>query len=395
MLLLPLCGSCQNKTTTKERISKKIDISDNLVGGPFENRDFMFVDMPQSINSVDTSAAWDKQGKKLLITGTIYEADGKTPAPGVILYYYHTDTEGLYADAPGLNPKVKRHGYIRGWVRSDEHGNYSIYTLRPGAYPNAEESAHIHLSIKEPDIEQAYWIDELVFDDDPLLTTEKRTNLQNRGGSGILRLLKDSDLLLAEHDIILGLNIPNYPVVDAKTNVSGKEIGEDIISFMPYHAFGLDKGSKTCPVSKYGRYHGILYFVGNNPDWKEIEKWLLYFENEAIERAPFLKVYFVYGNNKDFKQETIKDRLEKLGSKLALKNVALTFVPSFTDKASEIHYNKINQEVGNTILVYKNSRIIDKYIDIPPDSVNIQNINVMLDSSSEFFHLKTIQPSKQ
>ncbi len=183
----------------------------NLVGGPFENGDFMYIGMPEKISSVDTSAGWAQKGQKLLISGTIYKLDGKTPAPNVILYYYHTDTEGHYSSKPGLDQRVARHGYIRGWVKSDTNGHYAIYTVRPAPYPNTSFEAHIHPAIKEPGIEKEYYIDEFVFDDDTLLTAEKRKKLQNRGGSGVLRVLIKGDLQIAEHDIILGLNIPNYP----------------------------------------------------------------------------------------------------------------------------------------------------------------------------------------
>ena len=158
--------------------------------------------------------AWDECRKvcqKLLIAGTIFKQDGRTPAPNVILYYYHTDINGYYAKREGLDQRVARHGYIRGWVKSDEKGRYAIYTVRPAPYPNGDMPAHIHPSIKEPDIDKEYYIDEFVFDDDTLLTPAKRNALENRGGSGILKVSQKGDLQVAEHNIILGLNIPNYP----------------------------------------------------------------------------------------------------------------------------------------------------------------------------------------
>ncbi|MBK8355591.1 MAG: hypothetical protein IPL13_09540 [Saprospiraceae bacterium] len=67
---------------------------------------------------------------------------------------------------------------------------------------------------------------------------------------------------VAEHNIILGLNIiPNYPQINQSKLNSGLEIGEDNPSFTPFHAFGPDKGTRTCPVCKYGRFHGIVYFI--------------------------------------------------------------------------------------------------------------------------------------
>ncbi len=70
-------------------------------------------------------------------------------------------------------------------------------------------------------------MDEFVFDDDKLLTGEKRKKLPNRGGSGILRGFKKGDLQIAEHNIILGLNIPNYLETIKGDNQSGLQIGED------------------------------------------------------------------------------------------------------------------------------------------------------------------------
>lgn len=180
------------------------------VGGPFENGDFLYIGMPDSIGSTDTSPGWNQRGQKLLITGRILERDGRTPAPSVVLYYYHTDVNGLYSSTPDLDRRVVRHGYIRGWVKSDANGKYAIYTVRPAPYPNSEMPAHIHPAIKEPGLNE-YYIDEFVFDDDKFLTSESRRAAENRGGSGVLRVVNDGDLQIAEHDIVLGLNVPNYP----------------------------------------------------------------------------------------------------------------------------------------------------------------------------------------
>jgi len=211
LILMALFFACKGQKSHHEEISKAKQSSKKIIGGPFENGTLIYVDMPDQINSVDTSSGWDQDGQKILINGTIYKRDGKTPASGVILYYYHTDVSGRYISKKGMNEKAKIHGYIRGWVESDEEGKYEIYTVRPAPYPSHNEAAHIHLTIKEPTIEQAYYIDNLVFDDDVLLSSLVRKKLKNRGGSGILRFLKSGDLKVAKKDIILGLNIPNYP----------------------------------------------------------------------------------------------------------------------------------------------------------------------------------------
>ena len=182
-----------------------------LVGGGCDGCELMFVGMPANIPPTETSAGWTEKGQKLLLQGVVYARDGRTPAADVVVYYWQTDANGFYAPAEGLDSRAKRHGHIRGWVKTSADGRYAIRTIRPAPYPNSDIPAHIHLSIKEPGIANEYYVDELVFDDDRLLTAERRKHLENRGGSGILRPFASGDVQVAEHDIILGLNIPNYP----------------------------------------------------------------------------------------------------------------------------------------------------------------------------------------
>ena len=171
------------------------------------------------------------------------------------------------------------------------------------------------------------------------------------------------------------MNIPNYPKKSYSSINSGLAIGEDQPSFIPFHAHGPDKGSRACPVCKYGRYHGVMYFVGKDPDWTEIEAWLNFLETEAEKRKQYLKTYFIYGNSKDFNAGTVRKKLENLGEKLQLKNTALTFVPSFDDIESEANLNKINPDVRNTFIIYKHRTIIEKAVNL--SQVNINKIQKM------------------
>jgi protocatechuate 3,4-dioxygenase, beta subunit len=357
------------------------------VGGPCETCELMWLGMPDGIASTSYSPAWQGKGQRLRITGTVYQQDGRTPAPGVLLYYWHTDAKGLYAPKEGMASGTRRHGHIRGWAKTDSLGRYAIHTRRPAPYPNEALPAHIHVLVKEPGLGQPYYIDDWVFDDDPLLIAHrKKYPFENRGGSGLLRVLLQDSLQVAEDDIVLGLNIPHYPV--AKTEISGLPIGQDSPSFGPFHAYGPDKGSRACPVCKYGRYHGILYFVGNRPDWPDIKKWLAFLETESRARGNHLKVYFVYGNENGYSPSVRRTELEALGNSLGLQQVALTFVPSFKDVESEAYLNKINPMVGNTFIVYKHRRIVGKYIDLLPTPANCDSLRQLLEKTKgEYFGL--------
>jgi protocatechuate 3,4-dioxygenase, beta subunit len=207
--LLTISSGCngQNTAPTTTTIKAK---NNQQVGGGCDGCDIMYIGMPTSINTIDTSAGWNEAGQKLLVTGKVYQPDGQTPAPNIIIYYWHTDNNGYYSPAKDMDPKARRHGHIRGWVRSGPDGSYSIYTIHPKPYPGRDIPAHIHATIKEPAFNE-YYIDELVFDDDPLLTDDKRRSLENRGGSGIMTTHSMNGLLVAHHDILLGRNIPGYP----------------------------------------------------------------------------------------------------------------------------------------------------------------------------------------
>jgi protocatechuate 3,4-dioxygenase beta subunit len=181
------------------------------IPGGCETCELMYVAMPSNINSVDTSAGWNEPGQKMMVSGTVYKLDGKTPAAGVIVYYWQTDNNGLYSPSAAMDKGAARHGHIRGWVKTGADGKYSIYTIKPVSYPNSNNPAHIHILIKEPDIENEYYIDEFVFDDDKYVTAQIRNNQTKRGGSGILHLKTNGNMQVAMHDIILGLNIPGYP----------------------------------------------------------------------------------------------------------------------------------------------------------------------------------------
>ncbi|MBL8964624.1 MAG: intradiol ring-cleavage dioxygenase [Phycisphaerae bacterium] len=349
-------------------------------------------DQPAALNWMDTSPGWSQAGTKLLLMGIVYQPDGKTPASDVVLYYYQTNAQGRYQHHPDEprsmppNELGQTHGSIRGWIKTGPDGRYAIRTIRPGAYPTNDEPAHIHATIKEPDVPE-YYIDDFVFDDDPLLTSQRRLRMENRCGSGVLRLVESDGIMVGERDIILGQNIPGHPRSDSGVVASGRKIGEDVVSFTPYHAWGQDRGTRACPICKYGWYHGILYFVGDDPNWTEIRAWLVFLEQESVRRGDRLKVYFVYGAAAGYSRDSRERELGSLGQELDLRHVALTFVPSLTDEESEVVLNRIDPRERSTFILYRRSRIIDKAVGLSPESRNFQWIRDRLDqTSNEYFN---------
>jgi protocatechuate 3,4-dioxygenase beta subunit len=165
--------------------------------------------MPAELGWQTSIAGEDEPGEPLEMRGVIYRSDGKTPAPDVILYVYHTDAKGLYSPAPGQAHGL-RHGHLRGWMKTDRQGRYRFRTIRPAPYPNGRIPAHIHPIVKEPRRNE-YYIDEYVFGDDPLVTSKERGRMEDRGSSGVVDLIRNKEGVWVGHrDIILGRNIPHY-----------------------------------------------------------------------------------------------------------------------------------------------------------------------------------------
>lgn len=200
LLVLWMCTSCnaQTKNTTTK-----------LVGGGCEGCEAIYEYGDKKLTPIDTLPEFQNNEPKLKITGTVFKKDGKTPAENVIIYIYHTNRQGIYETKGNETGWAKRHGFIRGWVKTGKDGKYTFYTFRPAAYPDGSEPEHIHITVKEP-YKNEYYLDDYLFDDDPILTQSTRDKLNNRGGSGIMKPIEENGMLTIERNIILGKNILNY-----------------------------------------------------------------------------------------------------------------------------------------------------------------------------------------
>ncbi|MEP2772666.1 MAG: intradiol ring-cleavage dioxygenase [Fulvivirga sp.] len=178
------------------------------VGGRCEGCEALFEYGDRQLDATDTLPGFEAAREKIKLSGTVFKSDGKTPAENVIIYVYQTDQKGIYPTKGNEIGWGKRHGYIRGWMKTDDSGKYSFYTFRPASYPNTTVAQHIHITVKEPGL-IPYYIDDYNFADDPNLNEGHSSN--HRGGNGLVKLKKsDNGLLAASRDIILGKHIPGY-----------------------------------------------------------------------------------------------------------------------------------------------------------------------------------------
>lgn len=127
-------------------------------------------------------------GEPLEISGKIYQEDGKTPAPGVVLFVYHTDTTGYYNEDDDAS-----HPRLRGWIQTDADGRYEFRTIRPGPYPHRTTPAHIHAHVYGKDYSERP-IADFWFEGDRFITPEAIQHASREGEKpAIVPLKKDAD----------------------------------------------------------------------------------------------------------------------------------------------------------------------------------------------------------
>ncbi|WP_310095847.1 hypothetical protein [Pseudoxanthomonas sacheonensis] len=181
-----------------------------VVGLPCEGCEAVFEGLPQSIPARSRIAPLGEPGQPMTVTGRVYGADGK-PRSGVVIYAYQTNARGIYpVPARSSGQASSRHGSLRGWVRTGADGRYTFDTIRPGSYPTRDVPAHIHMHVIEPRC-ATYYIGDIMFTDDPLLTPGERNRKTGRAGNGIATPTRSNGRWQVARDIRLGKNIPGYP----------------------------------------------------------------------------------------------------------------------------------------------------------------------------------------
>lgn len=113
----------------------------------------------------------EEPGERLLVSGVVYGADGKTPLANASVYVYHTDAKGLYT------PDVKndnRNPRLRGYLRTDATGRYEYRTIKPAPYPGDGPPAHIHYHVNAPGYQERVF--EIVFEGDPKISKDIRAS---------------------------------------------------------------------------------------------------------------------------------------------------------------------------------------------------------------------------
>ncbi len=190
-IAFPFLISCKTDTLAQKTENELSLIKKNANTSPEVNW-CGAIDAPGDVSWKTALTRKSGTDEAIIISGTVFQSDGKTPAPNVLIYFYHTDSDGFYGRGNG----EVRHGHFRGWMLTGANGKYEFSTIKPAPYPNRTEAAHIHMTLTGKNFKEDS-IDAILFEGDKFITTQERNAAGKKGGfNPILKLEKDASGVL-------------------------------------------------------------------------------------------------------------------------------------------------------------------------------------------------------
>jgi protocatechuate 3,4-dioxygenase, beta subunit len=172
----PFLSSCKNNTLAQKSETDVLSrIKKNARAAGAEGMGA--IDAPASVSPKTILFTEADKGEKMMIWGKVFEPDGTTPAPNVLIYLYHTDIEGFY----GRSSSEHKHGRYRGWLLTGADGRYAFQTIKPAPYPENRFAAHIHMTVTTAALRED-WVDSILFEGDKLISARERETAGNKGG---------------------------------------------------------------------------------------------------------------------------------------------------------------------------------------------------------------------
>ena len=188
-IAFPFLISCKTNTLAQKTENELSLIKKNAM--PYGTEARGAIDAPDDVSWKTVLSKKSDKDERMIISGTIFQPDGKTPAPNILIYFYHTDSEGYY----GRRGEV-RDGHFRGWMLTGANGKYEFRSIKPAPYPNRTEAAHVHMTLTGKSFTEDS-INAILFEGDKFIKEQERNSVGKWGEFiPILKLEKGADGIL-------------------------------------------------------------------------------------------------------------------------------------------------------------------------------------------------------
>ena len=170
------------------------------------------------------------------------------------------------------------------------------------------------------------------------------------------------------------------PVLATAPVTSGLEVGEMVTPFHPTHVSGPDAGTNTCPPCKYGNRPQVQVWT-NMDEPENVMGLAKHLSGKVSTSKNELKAFMVNLAH----CENCIDGTKAVAKKASLKNIAMTYLDANTDYVKNYKVNT-SSEVKNTVFVYKNRKVVAKFVNLKADKAGLSKLDaaIKLRSTNKF-----------
>ena len=145
---------------------------------------------------------------------------------------------------------------------------------------------------------------------------------------------------------------------------SGLNVGESVTTFHPTHVAGPLKGTEKCPPCTYGAQPQVLVWV--NADKGQNVRDLAKLLNDATEvkKDSNLRAFVIYLTD-DLHAPALREQLPKMAERVG-SSIHIAYMNRSNEAIAKYKINT-SAEVKNTVIVYKNKKVTDKFVNLAAD----------------------------
>jgi len=169
----------------------------------------------------------------------------------------------------------------------------------------------------------------------------------------------------------------SVPLIAVSGADSGLKVGEFVTPFHPSHVTGPHKGTKACPPCTYGVLPQIQVWVNGDDPSNVAELVKLVDSSMAKHQSAKLKGFFIFLTDQS-SAPSLAQKLEKLATSTKADRVALAWLPK-NDEAVGNYKVNLSPEVKNTIFVYRDRKIVAKFVNLKGDAKGLQALNAAIE----------------